>query len=488
MRTSSASQSQFFDALARTWKRRRELGARELPPRHPGLPLVGSILDIHDDALAMFERGLLEQGDTVRYRLGPFELVAIHRPEDIRTVLLERAGDMARSPNYEGLRLVLGQGLLTSDGEFWKRQRKLATPAFHHKRLLELCDTMVRCTVDLGEGWSTRLSTSAGRGPADATVDVHAAMMALTFRIVGLTLFSTELSHDAGDAGPALTTVLEHANFTIASMQLAPPPWVPTPRNRRFNAAKRVLDDVVERIIRERRALADHDEAALPNDLLSMLMRATDETGRERMSDVELRDEIMTLVLAGHETTAQALSWTLMLLSQHPAVERALVDEVREVCGDRPPTMADLDALAYTGRVIDESMRLYPPAWIFERLTKVDLELGGYFIPAETMIAIVPWTLHRHPRLWDNPEGFDPDRFTEARSQGRPRYAYLPFGGGPRQCIGLNFARYEAKLVLATLIQRFRFELLPGQDLRPEPSVTLRPRHGLKMRLSHRPV
>jgi cytochrome P450 len=478
MRASSTSSStRFAHAFTRAIARRRKLGDRRLPPGPEGLPLLGSYLDVHHDMLGMFERGLRDHGDTVRYRFGPFDFIAIHRPEDIRTVLLERADDFRKSPSYEGLRLVIGDGLLTSEGEFWRRQRKLATPAFHHQRLRDFCETMVRCASERADEWQAIVAAQG----SDARIDLHEHMLALTFRIVGHTLFSTELSDKAGDMGPAMATVLEHANYVASAMLLNPPPWVPTPRNLRFRKAMAIVDDVVLGIIAERRRTSEDT-----GDLLGMLMAATDETGQVRMSDQELRDEVATLVLAGHETTAQTLSWTFMLLSRHPEIERRVVAEIREVCGDRPPCFEDLKALEYTGRVIDESMRLYPPAWLFERQPLVDVELDGYDIPAHTLVAIVPWTLHRHPRYWDNPEGFDPDRFLPERVAERPRYTYLPFGGGPRQCIGVNFALYEAKLVLATLMQRFSPALVPGQDLRPEASVTLRPRHGLQMWLRPR--
>jgi cytochrome P450 len=400
--------------------------------------------------------------------------VVVHRPEDVRQVLLERAEDFRKSPSYEGLKLVLGNGLLTSEGEFWKRQRKFATPAFHHKRLVGFCDTMVRCTSEMLDDWDAELVAAPGQRRPE--LDLHEAMMALTLRVVGLTLFSTDLSDKAGAMGPALATMVEHANYIAVSMLLAPPAWVPTTRNRRFKRALAIIDELVLGIIAERRRTGED-----AGDLLSMLMAATDENTGERMSDQELRDEVATLVLAGHETTAQALTWTFKLLSEHPEAQRRVVEEVREVCGDRLPSFEDLKALEYTGRVIDESLRLYPPAWLVERQALVDMEIGEYFIPKGTLIAVAQWTLHRHPDYWDNPEGFDPDRFTPERSASRPRYAYLPFGGGPRQCIGTNFALYEAKLILATILQRYTLDLVPGQDMRPDAAVTLRPRHGMKM-------
>lgn len=480
MRTSSASRPSLAHAFADAiFRRQTDL----LPPGPPGLPLLGSVVDLQRDVLGMFESGMHDYGDTVRFTFGPYDFVLVHDPEDVRAVLLERADEFRKSPTYQGLQLVVGNGLLTSEGAFWKRQRKLMTPAFHHRRLMNLCGTMVRCASEHADEWDALIDDAEDpRGDAGvAEVDLHEHMMRLTFRIVGLTLFSTELTGRASDMGPALVTVLEHANHFATSMGLAPPAWVPTPRNLRFKKAMQVVDDIVLGIITHRRETGED-----PGDLLAMLMEATDETGTVRMTDAELRDEVTTLVLAGHETTAQALTWTFMLLAQHPEVEQRVVDEIRSVCGERTPTMADLKALEYTGWVLNESMRLYPPAWMFERQALVDMELGGYAIPEGTLVGICTWNIHRHPKFWPEPERFDPERFAPEAVAERPRYTYLPFGGGPRVCIGNNFALYEAKLVLATLLQRYSAELVEGQDIVLEASVTLRPADGMRMRLRRR--
>ncbi|NJK33184.1 MAG: cytochrome P450, partial [Deltaproteobacteria bacterium] len=312
-------------------------------------------------------------------------------------------------------------------------------------------------------------------------VDMHEQMMALTFRIVGLTLCSTELSDKAGAMGPALTTALNFANEIVTSLTLQPPLWVPTANNRRFRAALAVLDSVVQGIIDERRRSGEEH-----GDLLDMLMSAMveDESGRlEPMSDRELRDNLATLVVAGHETTANLLSWTFLLLARHLEIERRLYTEIERVCGGAAPKVEQVPELTYTGQVIDEALRLYPPAWIFEREAHAEVEIDGYSLPPGTIVAIPTWTLHRHPGFWSRPDHFDPERFSEAAKAGRPRYVYIPFGGGPRVCIGNAFALLEAKLALATLVQRFRFELIPGQDLRPDAAITLRPRAGLRMRV-----
>lgn len=440
-------------------------GQKPLPPRPRGLPLVGNAIELFRRPLATVVGARQRLGDTVRFTAGPYDFVTIHRPDDIRHVLVTNHKSYAKSRNYDGLRMVLGNGLVTSDGEFWRRQRKLAQPAFHREKLSAFAQTMVDCTTD----WLDDLEGRATNRP----VDIHHEMMQLTFRIVGLTLFSMELgSHD--EVGPAITVALDHANAQVEHLYMIPT-WVPTPANFRFRKALRKLDALVMQIISKRRAGEDKP------DLLSMLMAATDETGTERMTDRQLRDEVLTLALAGHETTANALSWTWYLLSKHPDVERRLFQEVQEVLGDRPPRLEDFKALEYTNRVVQESMRLYPPAWMFERQAIADDEIGDYRIPKGTIIGICPWSVHRHPELWPNPEGFDPDRFLPERSENRPRYAYIPFGGGPRVCIGNHFAMMEAVLLVAGIAQRFRLDLDPSHHIGLDPGITLRPRHGMYM-------
>jgi cytochrome P450 len=442
-----------------------------LPPGPIGLPFLGSLLQVWSDPLDLLATGVRRFGDTVMFRFGPYRYVLVHKPSDVRHVLLGNHDNYTKSINYQGIKLLLGEGLLTSEGSFWRRQRKLAQPAFHHRHLVSFADTMSRCTEETLERWERR--------GLDRIVDVHDEMMRLTFRIVGLTLTSTDLEREARAMGEALTVALRFGNDYAESI-VKLPLWLPTPNNVRFLRAKGALDATILGIIRERRASGED----IP-DLLSTLMHATDEPGAgqnpERMTDDQLRDELMTMVLAGHETTANALTFTFYLLSRHPEVARRVEAEVDEVLAGRAPTFADLDRLTYTGWVIDEALRLYPPAWIFERQAIEADELDGYHVPAGTIVAVCPWTLHRHPAYWDNPEGFDPERFSD--SEGRDRYTYMPFGGGPRMCIGNAFAKMEAKIVLASLLRRVHFELVPGTTLALEPSITLRPRGGLPMRL-----
>lgn len=448
------------------------VGARALPPGPRGLPVIGSAIDLFRRPLRTFLEARARFGDTVRFRAGPFDFITIHDPEDIRHVLVSNHRNYVKSRNYEGMKMVLGEGLVTSDGDHWRRQRKLAQPGFHRARLAGFVDTMVECTRDRITAWDDRRDEGA--------VDIHHEMMELTFRIVGRTLFSMELGRHTDAVGPAIKVALDHANDQVENLWPVPT-WLPTPANFRFRKAMQTLDRLVYDIIGTRRR--DGGEHA---DLLAMLMSATDETGTERMTDRQLRDEVLTLALAGHETTANALSFTWYLLSKHPEVERRLFQEVTTVLGEAEPTLADLERLEYTGWVVNEAMRLYPPAWMFERQALAEDTLSGYRIPKGSIIGICPWSVHRHPGLWDNPEGFDPERFSPERSEGRPRYAFIPFGGGPRTCIGNHFAIMELKILIAMIARSYRLALVEGGEPELEPGITLRPRRGISMQLRRR--
>lgn len=436
-------------------------------PGPRGLPWLGSFLEARRDILGLLERSVERYGPTVRFRMGPFHLVLVNRPEDVRHVLVQNRDNYRKSPSYEILREVLGNGLVTSEGDFWRRQRKLAQPAFHHQSLAGFADTMGRLAAELADDWTR----------APGVRDMHGEMMHVTLRIVGHTLMSTELGDDAGDIRDSLDVVLKLANEIETFLFL--PRWLPTPGKIRARRAIETLDRIVYRMIAERRRAADPG-----TDLLGMLMAATD--GAEQMTDQQLRDELMTLVLAGHETTANALTFTLWLLARHPEINERLRAELDEVIGDRPPTVADLKSLPYTEQVIKESMRIYPPVWMIERIAGSDDELGGYRVPKGHLIGVSPWTLHRDPDVWPDPERFDPGRFTEKACAGRNRYSYLPFGGGQRTCIGNAFAMMEAKILLATFASRCDIELADKRAIELEPSITLRPKRGLRLAISPR--
>ncbi len=430
------------------------------PPGPRGVPILGNVLDVWRDPLGFFVRGPRDHGDIVRFRFGHHRYILLNEPDAIRHVLIDNAKSYQKSRNYDALRLVLGNGLVTSEGDFWRRQRKLAQPAFHRQRLAGFARTMAECTEDMIASWD------------ESPFDMHHELMALTLRIVGRTLFSTDLSGEAAAIGEAITVGLKHAN-DYAEAVIRIPPWLPTPNNLRFKSAVRVLDAMVMRIIEDRRKRGEPGD-----DLLGMLMSARDDDGHG-MTDRQLRDEVMTLVLAGHETTANALAWTFDLLSRHPDVERRVHAEASAIEG--PIGIEQLPQLSYTLRVLQESMRLYPPVWVFEREAMADDVVSGFNIPRGTLVAVCPWSLHRNPRYWDNPEGFDPDRFLPAAVERRPRCAYLPFATGPRQCIGNAFALMEGQIVLATVAREWRLSLVPGGAPVVDPKVTLRPRDGLPM-------
>ncbi len=441
------------------------------PPGPAGLPLVGNARMLWEDQLGNAIRALADYGDITRLRFGPFRYYLVYDVDAIKHVLIDNNKNYVKSRNYQGLKLVLGDGLVTSDGELWRRQRKLAQPAFVKRRIEAFAEPMARASEDLLAAWD--------RMPDGAAIDVHDAMMKLTFRIVGRTLFDAELGGAGDRIGPLIETLIHYANDYAESLIRLPPWLLPTKRNRDFIRAKAEVDRIVKGIIDGRRRSGQERE-----DLLGLLMSATDEAGR--MSEQQLRDEVVTLAMAGHETTANALSWTFHLLSLHPEIDRRLEAELDAVLGGRTPALEDLPKLAFADRVIRESMRLYPPVWAFERDALEDDVLCGYRVEGGSTIGVATYALHRHPDHWENPEGFDPDRFLPERSAGRSRFAYLPFGAGPRQCIGMGMALMEALVVLATLRQRYRLELVPGHEVKLDPSVTLRPTKGIRMWLRRR--
>ncbi len=442
-------------------------GATLAPTPRDGDPLLGHLREGRADPLRAFLRWSQEVGDVVRLRLAGVTAHLVSHPRDVRAILQERARSFCRPMNgRRNLSHVLGNGLLVSEGAFWLRQRRIAQPAFHKRRIDGFGDRMIAASVDLAEDWERRAR-------ADEPFDVARDMMRLTLRIVQETLLGTAPSSDADRIGDAVSYLLGDINRRFGRV-LSPPQGVPTASNLRFAKSLRVLDENVHRMIAERRKSPGQD------DLLSMLLEARDEESGEGMDDRQLRDEVMTIFLAGHETTANALSWTFYLLGRHPDVARKLRAELREVLGDRPPAASDVGSLRYTKMVFSEALRLYPPAWIIARAPIEDEELGGYFLPAGGRVFLSPWVTHRHPAFWRDPEGFDPERFADPSAI--DRFAWFPFGGGPRLCIGHAFAMMEGILVLATLASRFHLELVPGHVVTPEPLVTLRPKNGVRVR------
>jgi cytochrome P450 len=439
------------------------------PPGPRGHLLLGSLREVQRAPLELLCDGFRRYGDVVRFRFGATRALFLAHPDDIRHVLHDNHRNYDKhNIDYAMLRRLLGNGLLTSDGEFWHRQRRLMAPMFHRQRVAGFCNLMVASTLEMLERWEAA-------GQSGAPFDVAAEMARLTLVIVAKALFSADVSDDAEAIGAALTEV----NRQLGEFSLLDMLWmIPTPRKRRFSAAVRTLDQVVGKIIEQRRRTAYRNQ-----DLLSMLLEAVDEETSEGMTPRQVRDEVLTLLLAGHETTANALAWTWHLLSQNPEAENRLHHEIAGVLGERAPNALDLPQLPYTRMAIEESMRLYPPAWAISRNAIGDDEIGGYRVPRKTNILISSFVTHRHPAFWEAPERFDPERFSPERSEGRPNFAYLPFGGGPRICIGNGFAMTEAQLVVATVAQRYWLRLAPGHPVELHPLITLRPRHGMWMTL-----
>jgi len=446
------------------------LVARGRVPSGPrGNRVLGSIGDIYRDRLRFVLDTARIYGDVAQYRVAHMRMYQVNHPEGVGRLLHDNHRNYSKDvPTFGTLRLFLGNGLFTSDGDFWRRQRRLAQPAFHRRRVAAFGELMTEATEEMLERWQAR-------GTPGQPLDVATEFMRLTMEVVTRALFSTSVEHDIDKIGNAIATLLDDVTFRF-TFPFYPPLRVPTPRNRRFLAARATLDGIVYRIIAERRRRPGEHE-----DLLALLMESRDEQTGEGMSDRQLRDEVVTLFLAGHETTANALTWASYLLSTHVAVARRLRDEVDQALQGRVPTASDLPTLAYTRMVIDETLRLYPPAWITNRRAIEEDTVCGYRIPADATVSISPYVTQRDPRLWENPEGFDPDRFAPERSAGRAHYAYFPFGGGPRQCIGKGFALMESTLVLALLAQRYELHLMPGRRVETEAVATLRPRYGMWM-------
>lgn len=447
------------------------------PPRLSGYGAFSALRAFGADPLA-FLREVGAQGDVMETRFGPRKAVFLRDPSAVEQVLVTHQKEFTKQTRgYYFLRKVLGNGLVTSEGEFWREQRRISQPAFAKQRIEGLTETMVRCTQRALDG-SFAAAAESGR-----PLDIAAEMMRLTLDVVSATLLGIESGERAEGVSWAMPVVLEHVVWGITH-PLALPEFVPTARNRQYRKALSTLDRVVEGIIAERRARPAG--AGERGDLLDMLMEARDEETGRGMTDKQLRDEVMTMYLAGHETTAVALAWTLWLLTQNPDWARKVQDEVDAVLGESEPTLGQLARLDVTRRVLEEGMRLYPPVWLLARMSTADHTLGGYHVPKGRLVFVSPWLTHRDPKLFPDPERFDPDRFLP-ESRGRlPKHAYFPFSAGQRKCIGDRFALLEAQIILAMLLSRYR--LVATSSHAPEAlcAVTLRPRHPLMMHVASR--
>ena len=438
-------------------RRRDPPGPRYLSPK--------GLYQLRRNPLAFLSDAAARFGDIVCFRAGPLRSYMIFHPSHLRHVLQDNHDNYIKGFLLAKTKVLIGDGLFSSEGASWRRQRRILQPAFHRQRIADFVATTAAKTNEMLERWE-----SAAR--AGTRLDLAAEMSRVTLDVIGTVLFDQDLTAKTASVGEALLVALEFVSRRAMSV-VALPVAVPTPRNRRFQHARAALDRIVYEIINTRR----RDDGAA-GDLLSLLIDARDESG-DALSDQQVRDQVFTFVVAGYETTSVALAWTWLLLSENPAVEERLREEVRSVLDGRAPTIDDLTALAYTRTVIQEAMRLYPPLWAFPRQSIAADTIDAYDIPAGATFSVVPYLTHRMPAFWPDPLRFDPDRFTPEQVAGRPRCAYAPFGGGPRQCIGSEFAIAEAQVILAMAVQRYRATILPERSFEPIVSITARPSRGV---------
>jgi cytochrome P450 len=430
----------------------------------PARFITGHLNDFGADPLGFLTRTAREYGDFVPYTFLGGRTYLVNSPEIIDSLLTTRYREFIKTIGLRTrlMRRLLGSGLVTSEGDFWARQRRLAQPAFHRQRIAAYGEVMVTYAERMLRNWT-----------AGETRNIHDEMMRLTLEIVAKTLFDAEIAGEAGEAGAALELLMQYFPASQWTLSAFIDGLLPTPGAIRARKAIRRLEGIVFRVIAERR-----ESGRDRGDLLSTLLHARDEDGSQ-MTDGQLRDEALTFLFAGHETTALALTWTWYLLSQNPKIAEKLQTELATVLDGRAATVADLPRLCYAEQVIKESMRLYPPVWGIGRETTRECEIGGHRVPKGAQILLSQWVTHRDPRFWDRPELFRPERWSEDGPP--PRLAYFPFGGGPRGCIGQSFALMEAVLILATIARRFRLALAPGHPVEPWATMTLRPRYGMQM-------
>jgi cytochrome P450 len=442
--------------------------AIRLPPGPRGTPMLGLALQVLRDPLATLTR-LAKYGDIVCIRVFKQYRILLNLPEYVEQVTIVQHAKFHKSTLTKDVtERLLGQGLLISEGEFWRRQRRLAQPAFHRSRIAEYGATMVECADTHSRAWR------------DGEIrDLAQEMMAMTLDIAVRTLFGTRLAAEAENVGHSLGFLMRYSLRKARSPLKIPESW-PTPANRRAKRETEFLDSLVYRIIAERQKEIDSGAPNPHNDLLAMLMSAMDEDGTQ-MTPKQLRDETMTLFLAGHETTALTLSWTWYLLSENPLAEARLHEELQSVLGGRAPQVGDLERLPYLKAVISEVLRLYPAAYTIARTSITPCTVGGYDFPVDTTFIMSQWVMHRDARYFEDPEAFRPERWLDGLENRLPTGAYFPFGDGPRRCIGQGFALLELGLVVARVAQGFRFKLVPGHPVVPEPLVTLRAKHGIRM-------
>jgi cytochrome P450 len=447
--------------------------ASRLPPGPRGNLVLGSIPEIAKDNVGLFMTAWRQYGDIVRFR-GPLTLFLLVHPDYVKHVLQDNHLKYPR-PEFVASKLkgVVGDGLVANEGDVWLRSRRLAQPAFHRQRIASFATLMTDTAAEMFKTWS-------GYAEHGAPVDIKSEMMHLSLAVLAKALFKADWGRYAAVVEPAVGIALAHTNRRLTAP--IDPQRLPLRSTRQFNKAMSDLNAIVYQLIADRRGSKEDR-----GDLVTMLMQAKDEETGETFDDKQIRDEVMGFLIAGHETVSAALTWTWYLLAKNPESWRRLKQEADAVLGGRTPVLEDVPKLRYTSMVLDEAMRLYPPIFVLMRCNQQEDEVGGYRIPARSNVVICPYVTHRHPDFWENPEGFDPERFSPERSAGRHRTAYLPFAVGPRKCIGDSFALLEMQLIVAMAVQRFQLSLVPGHTVVPQPAISLRPRDGLMMTIESVP-
>lgn len=439
-----------------------------MPPGPEGLPFIGSLIDYYGDPLGFLTRISAEYGDIVYYKVGSRRIYLLNHPDHIKDVLVTHNRNFTKSHALGRAKIVLGEGLLTNEGDSHLKQRRIIQPVFHHKRIRTYGDIMADRAHRAGGDWQN-----------GDVVDIQKEMNRLTLAIVSKTLFDADVESESDDIVESLTDIVNlFPRFIVPYSEIVD--RLPLPSNNRCYEALDRLNGIIYRLIEERRSAAGSKE-----DLLSMLLEAQDEEGNgEGMSDRQVRDEAITLFLAGQETMANSLAWTWYLISRHPEIEKKLHEEIDAVLNGRLPTVDDLGKLPYTHKALKEAMRLYPPAWAVARRTVEDYSVGGYTVPSGADIFMSQYVVHRDSRFYPNPLEFDPDRWD--KESDIPKFAYFPFGGGPRRCIGEPFAWMEGVISIATLASRWKMRLVPNQRIVPDPLITIRPKYGIKMIMERR--
>jgi len=439
---------------------------RKVPPGPPVRAVPGILRQLRADRLGLMSSAVSEYGDAVRVAMGAKTLYIFNHPEHAKHVLADNAANYHKGIGYTEAKRALGDGLLTSEGALWKEQRRTIQPVFQHKRIARQADVI----IDEALGLVERLRAHLGR-----QVDVLDEITALTLGVLGSTLLDTDLGAYES-IGHSFEAVQDQAMFEMETLGMVPR-WLPLKGQRAFRTARADLERIVDLLVEQRKA----NPISSGDDVLTRLIASTSKENDKRVADRRMRDELVTLLLAGHETTASTVGWTLNQVSQHPEVRARLHEEAVAVYGDRRPSYEDLTKLRYTNMVLQEAMRLYPPVWILPRRAIAADEVGGYHVPAGAEVLICPYTLHRHPRYWPEPDRFDPERFDPDVKADRPRYAHIPFGAGPRFCVGNHLGMMEASFIISTLMRDLKLEKAPGSKVTPEPMMSLRLGGGLPM-------